>query len=44
MKVWLGQTKNVAAAQAAFIKRARLNSLASLGKYTESMEKEAAAA
>lgn len=40
MKIWQGQTKNVAAAQKAFSKRAMLNSLASSGKYTEAMEKE----
>lgn len=41
MKIWAGKTQNVAAAQAAFAKRARLNSLASLGSYNETMEKEA---
>jgi fructose-bisphosphate aldolase class I len=40
MKIWKGQTANVTAAQQAFYKRAKLNSLASMGKYTESMEKE----
>lgn len=40
MKIWQGQAKNVAAAQKAFYKRAKLNSLASTGKYTDSMEKE----
>lgn len=40
MKTWVGQAKNVAAAQAAFQKRAKLNSLAATGKYSESMEKE----
>lgn len=44
MKTWLGLEKNVAAAQAAFLKRAKLNSLANLGKYNESMEKDAIAA
>jgi fructose-bisphosphate aldolase class I len=39
MKTWLGKTNNVAAAQAAFEKRARLNSLAALGNYSEAMEK-----
>lgn len=38
MKIWKGQTGNVAAAQAAFYKRAKLNSLAACGKYQESME------
>lgn len=44
MKVWAGQAKNVAAAQAAFYKRAKLNSLAATGKYAEGMEKEEQAA
>lgn len=39
MKTWLGQAKNVKAAQQEFYKRAKLNSLASMGKYTEAMEK-----
>jgi len=44
MKIWQGQPKNVAAAQAAFSKRAKLNSLAATGKYRVSMEDEAALA
>lgn len=40
MKIWKGQSKNVPAAQKAFYKRAKLNSLAAMGKYTETMEKE----
>lgn len=40
MKTWAGQPNNVQAAQAAFLKRAKLNSLAATGKYTEAMEKE----
>ncbi len=40
MKTWLGQAGNVQKAQAAFAKRAKLNSLAATGKYTEAMEKE----
>jgi fructose-bisphosphate aldolase class I len=40
MKTWAGQAKNIPAAQAAFLKRAKLNSLAATGKYAESMEKE----
>ncbi|MBX3708636.1 MAG: fructose-bisphosphate aldolase class I [Gammaproteobacteria bacterium] len=40
MKTWAGQAKNISAAQAAFYKRAKLNSLAAMGKYTELMEKE----
>jgi fructose-bisphosphate aldolase class I len=41
MKTWAGQTKNIPAAQAAFLKRAKLNSLAATGQYTETMENEA---
>lgn len=40
MKIWAGQAGNVQAAQAAFAKRAKLNSLAAVGKYTEAMERE----
>ncbi len=40
MKVWQGQSKQAALAQAAFYKRAKLNSLAAKGEYTEAMEKE----
>lgn len=40
MKVWQGKTQNVSAAQQVLYKRARLNSLAAIGKYTEAMEKE----
>lgn len=40
MKTWQGQAKNVAAAQQAFLKRAKLNSLAATGDYSESMERE----
>lgn len=40
MKTWQGKTANVEAAQKAFYKRAKLNSLAATGKYTEAMEKE----
>lgn len=42
MKTWQGKTANVEAAQKAFFKRAKLNSLAAAGKYTETMEKEEA--
>lgn len=42
MKTWLGKDNNVQAAQAAFSKRAKLNSLAATGQYSESMEKETA--
>lgn len=40
MKIWQGQSKNIPAAQKAFYKRAKLNSLAAKGSYTEAMEKE----
>lgn len=40
MKTWAGQDKNIPAAQKAFLKRAKLNSLAAAGKYAEAMEKE----
>lgn len=40
MKVWGGKAQNVKAAQSAFLKRAKLNSLAAAGKYTEAMENE----
>ncbi len=40
MKIWRGDKNNVAAAQKSFYDRAKLNSLASLGKYSASMEKE----
>lgn len=44
MKIWRGDNKNVAAAQKAFYERAKLNSLAAVGKYAASMEKEATVA
>ena len=44
MKIWHGDAKNVAAAQKAFYERAKLNSLASVGKYAATMEKEATTA
>lgn len=37
-QVWLGQDENVAAAQAALIKRLELNSLADMGEYETAME------
>ncbi len=40
MKTWQGDSKNTAAAQKIFLERARLNSLASTGKYSAAMEKE----
>ncbi len=44
MKIWQGDSKNVATAQQAFLKRAKLNSLASAGKYSVNMEKETSVA
>ena len=41
MSVWRGKAENVAAAQSAFYKRARLNSAACRGQYGEAMEKTA---
>ncbi len=40
MKIWHGDSKNIPAAQKAFYQRAKLNSLAAVGKYVTSMEKE----
>jgi fructose-bisphosphate aldolase class I len=42
LHAWGGKAENVAAAQAAFRHRARMNSLAALGKWNEQVEKEAA--
>jgi fructose-bisphosphate aldolase class I len=42
LKTWKGSAANVAAAQAAFLHRARMNSLAALGKYSAEQEKRAA--
>ena len=44
MKTWHGDNKNIPAAQQAFYRRAKLNSLAALGKYTHAMEKETSVA
>ncbi len=44
MKIWQGVDKNIPAAQKAFYLRAKLNSLASAGKYAATMEKEASLA
>jgi len=41
-KVWSGKSANVGAAQAAFMHRAYMNSLAALGQWSESAEKAAA--
>ena len=42
MEIWNGQQSKVPAAQKAFYHRARVNSAATRGEYTEEMEKEAA--
>ena len=41
LKAWGGKPENVAAAQRAFAHRARMNGLASLGKWSEDLEKAA---
>ena len=41
-KAWSGKRENVPAAQKAFAHRARMNGLASLGKWTAALEKDAA--
>jgi fructose-bisphosphate aldolase class I len=41
-KAWSGKAENVPAAQAAFLHRARMNGLASLGKWSPEQEKAAA--
>jgi fructose-bisphosphate aldolase class I len=41
MAIWQGKAENAAAAQGAFLHRAKLNSLAQLGQYQASMEKAA---
>ena len=40
LKAWQGKVENVTKAQKAFLKRAELNSLATMGRYTEDMENE----
>ena len=42
-KAWSGKQENVAAAQAAFLHRARMNGLASQGKWNEVLERQQAA-
>jgi fructose-bisphosphate aldolase class I len=44
LKAWRGQSGNIAAAQRALHHRARMNGLASLGRYQSDMEKQALAA
>jgi fructose-bisphosphate aldolase class I len=41
-KTWAGKAENVAAAQRAFLHRAKMNSLAALGKWQAELEKKAA--
>jgi len=41
-KAWAGKAENVGRAQAAFLHRARMNGLASMGKWQAALEKEAA--
>ncbi len=41
-QAWSGKSENTAAAQRAFMHRARMNGLASLGKWNETLEKQAA--
>lgn len=40
LKAWQGKDENIHAAQRAFLKRAKLNSLATMGKYKEEMENQ----
>ncbi len=40
MKIWAGKQENIEVAQKAFSHRAKLNSLARQGKYSEALEKE----
>ena len=42
-KAWSGKTENVAAGQAAFTHRARMNSLASKGEWKADLEQKKAA-
>jgi len=39
LKTWNGKAENIPSAQKAFLHRARMNSLATLGKYSKEMEK-----
>jgi fructose-bisphosphate aldolase class I len=41
LEIWGGRPENVAAAQAAFLHRARMASLARSGRYSPELEKEA---
>jgi len=40
LKIWHGDPNNIAKAQAIFLERAKLNSLAAMGQYLNSMEKQ----
>ena len=40
LKAWQGKDENIKAAQQAFLKRAKLNGLAAMGKYEEEMENQ----
>ena len=40
LKAWSGKDENLKAGQKAFLKRAKLNSVAALGKYSDGMENE----
>jgi fructose-bisphosphate aldolase class I len=42
LKAWAGKAANIAAAQAAFAHRARMNGLAALGQWSQDVEREAA--
>jgi fructose-bisphosphate aldolase class I len=42
ISTWAGKTENVAAAQRAFLHRARMNSLAATGAWRKDLEKKAA--
>jgi fructose-bisphosphate aldolase class I len=44
LKAWRGNPANVAAAQRALIHRARMNGLASTGRYSADLERQALAA
>jgi fructose-bisphosphate aldolase class I len=44
LKAWKGAAANVAAAQAALLHRARMNSLACAGRYSAELERQALAA
>lgn len=44
LKAWQGKAENVTKAQETFFKRARLNSLAQLGKYSPALEDDQSAA